>query len=122
MANRVLQTEVKEIIETTIDDISPFITAANIVVTDRLSGEGLSASLLKEIERWLSAHFIAMRERQAESEKLGDASSKWGGRFGRGLDFTQYGQQVKILDTTGILESIGMKKVSINTLMDLPTD
>ena len=117
MANRVLSSEVKEIIETTICDTTPFINTANAIVNEYLSNSGLSITILKQIELWLSAHLVAMRERQVTSEKLGDATTQYGGEFGLGLDFTQYGQQVKILDPTGTLTTIGKPKASLEVFV-----
>ncbi len=52
MAARVSDTEVKEIIDTTVTTTA-FITAANLLVNNVLSDAGHSEELLKEIERWL---------------------------------------------------------------------
>lgn len=103
MAERVTSDEVKKLIDTEISDLSPFIKAANLTVNQYIQNDGLGTALLKEIERWLTAHFVAMRERQLTSETVGDAANQYGGNFGMGLDFTQYGQQVKMLDATGKL-------------------
>lgn len=113
MALRVSDAEVKEIIETDIDDVTPFITAANLAVNDALSGEGLAAARLKEIERWLAAHLVAMRERQVASEGMLDSSVSYGGKFGMGLEFTQYGQQVNMLDPTGKIASLSKSKRAV---------
>jgi len=126
MANRVTVAEVQEIMDTgslTDAQVTAFITAANLTVTDKLGGStALSAAQLKEIERWLSAHFVAMRERQVADEKIGEASVKYGGQFGKMLDFTQYGQQVKILDTTGTLANIGKRKATFEVIDILDED
>lgn len=97
---RVSEIEVKEIIDTdlTAEQISPFLTAANLLITDVLSGEGYSTDLLKEIEKWLAAHFVAVRDPQAIKEKIGDAEITYSGKFDEGLKSTRYGQQVLILD------------------------
>ena len=113
---RVTQSEVRAVLDTDLEDLSPFITAAGALIEARLESQGLDENLLKEIERWLSAHFAAMRERQAVSESIGDASAEYGGSFGLGLDFTQYGQQVKVLDVTGTLAGLGKRKASILVL------
>ena len=62
MANRVNVNEVKEILNTSIDElnITAFIKAANLTVTELLGSDTtLSDDQLKEIERFLAAHFIA---------------------------------------------------------------
>jgi len=119
MAARVTEDEVKEILNTSLT-LTAFITAANLIVTDKLGPEGLSDDQLKEIERWLAAHFAAIRERQPQQEGIGDAQATYYGGSDLGLDFTPYGQQVKILDPTGILANIGKRKTEI-TAIDFST-
>lgn len=118
MANRCTAAEVKEIIDTdlTEEQVSPFITAANLTITDILGTSGLSSDQLKEIERWLSAHFVAVRDPRISAEKTADASATYQGKTAMGLDSTFYGQQAKMLDTTGVLANIGKKKASMNVL------
>lgn len=118
---RVTSDEVKEIIETSLTDISAFITSANLIVTNVLSEEGLGTSTLKEIERWLAAHLVAIRDPKVKSEKAGDGAAVYEmGTLGKGLDFTSFGQQVKLLDTSGKLANLGripakLKAVDIYT-------
>lgn len=106
---RVNGAEVKQIIETdlTAAEIDPFITVANILV-DQITG--LSAATLKEIERWLAAHYVAIRDPRQTKEVIGDAEDTYAVKVGFGLDGTTYGQQAKALDTTGTLVSMGKKK------------
>jgi len=120
MTERVTGDQVKQIIETdlTANEISPFVKAANLMVTDMLGSSGLSDPHLKEIERWLSAHLVAIRspDSVAKSEKTGDASITRHGQSGLGLDFTPYGQQVKVLDTSGIMADAGMQAASLEVI------
>jgi hypothetical protein len=112
MSTRVESDAVKEIIETSLTDpeIDAFITAANLTVTKLLADEDLSDDQLREIERWLAAHFIAStRERQVAQETAGQADTTYVGKSGMGLDATFYGQQAKILDTSGTLASLSDK-------------
>lgn len=104
MAARVSDAEVKEILDTSIST-TPFITAANLIVNQHLLNAALSDELLTEIERWLAAHLACMRD-----PRLRDAATEGGtrasyerGAAGKGLDATSYGQQVKLLDPTGLL-------------------
>lgn len=105
MALRVTEDEVHEIIDvdSEITTLIPFITAANLLVTERLGTSSLSAAQLKEIERWLAAHFVAVRDRRTSQETLGSANQSFTGKTGYGLEFTPYGQQVLLLDSTGLL-------------------
>ena len=106
MARRVSDTDVKKIIDTDLDDIIPFIDVANITVTNVVGGENLGASVLKELERWLSAHFIAVRDPVALKEKVDDAETTHALAIsntieGLGLNSTPYGQQVILIDPSG---------------------
>ena len=105
--------DVKEIFETdlTAAQLAPFCTSANLIVTDKLSGS-LDSEQCIEIARWFAAHLAASTlDRMADNEKIGEASIKYSGVTGKGLDATMYGQQVKLLDTSGILANLGKKKV-----------
>jgi hypothetical protein len=110
---RVEDAEVKEIVPTTIEDISAFIISANIMVTDVLGDSGLSDDRLKEIERWLAAHFVAMKDggARAVEEEVGRSRRRMGEAtrqiLGQGLKLTRFGQQAMILDTTGKLAELG---------------
>lgn len=112
MAERVAEIEVKEIIDTTLtdEDISPFISAANALVNATLLGESYSGALLKVIELWLSAHFVAIRDPQIAKEKLGEAEATYEGKTGTGLMHTRYGQQAILLDVNGVLAAIATSK------------
>lgn len=130
MANRVDANEVKEIIDTALGEstIEAFITAANVIVTSLLGSSGLGTAHLKEIERWLTAHLISCaRDRTVRTEQAGQASITYETQpLGKGLDASLYGQQVKLLDTTGILAAeIGaaaLKSASIYAITSFDTD
>ena len=112
---RVTDVEVKEILDTIIDT-TPFITAANLIVTEKLGGSDLSSAMLKEIERWLSAHLACSMDPRAKLESLGDGSKSYEGQTDLGLDNTKYGQNVKLLDTTGVLASLGKQAAKVEVL------
>lgn len=117
MANRVSDDGVKDIIaDTKVDDTTPFITTANTIVDNNLLGRGYAETLLTQIELWLSCHLVACFDKSPTGEKLGDAQDNFGGSLGMGLDFTQYGQQVKILDKDGILASLGRRRAFIKVI------
>ncbi len=117
MATRVTAAEVKEILDTSLSDavIEAFIQPANLTITELLGASGLSTATLKEIERWFAAHLLACtRERQSKMEVAGDAQISYQGVTEMGLDATFYGQQVKVLDTTGLMAaSIGKRAASV---------
>ena len=113
MSQRVTEQEVRNIFETDITDLSPFITAANLMVNENLFGQGLTDATLKEIERWLSAHLATARDPRTSKESMGDASQTYQGDSGLGLDSSRYGQMVKTLDPTGRLTAVGKKKAKM---------
>lgn len=116
---RTNDTEVKEIISLNVlTDTTPFITTANLLVTQHLGTSGLSTELLTQIEKYLAAHLVALHpdERQLTEQKIGDSTDKYGGSFGDMLNFTQFGQTVQMLDHTGALAGIGGESVEIDTI------
>lgn len=121
---RVTQAEVEEIIDNP-DSIAmdAFITAANLLVTEKLGSAGLSAALLKEIERWLAAHFFAIRDPRAKREEVGRSEIWYEGSWGRRLEFTRWGQQVMVLDPTGTLAKLGLPgaKFAVVSTGEIPT-
>jgi hypothetical protein len=120
MAFRVTPDEVRiimrEVNETDFPDatVNAYITGANATINENLVGQGLSTALLKEIERWLSAHLMAISQvRTTTKEKAGTAELHYIDNYGTGLGLSEYGQTVKGLDSTGILSSLGGKAVSV---------
>ena len=116
MAARVTATEVQAIlVENDLTDITveSFIAGATALVDAALASSSLSDALLKEIERYYTAHLISSTvERMALKEGAGGASITYTGGYGGGLDSTSYGQTVKALDTTGKMAALGGKAAS----------
>lgn len=114
---RVTAVEVKQIMDNSqLEDyqVDPFVTAANEVVTDLLGSSGLGSTLLKEIERWFTAHLIASsKERVARREEIDDVMIEYTGRFGSHLSSTPYGQVVETLDSTGKMSNAGNKEAGL---------
>ncbi len=113
MANRVTGSEVKAIINTSLTDaqVEPFITSANVVVTGRCSSYYTDAEM-KEIEKWLSAHLVSIRDpsRSAVIEQDADGPSQkyqLTSKSPVGLATTPYGQQVLVMDYQGKLADLG---------------
>jgi len=109
---RTTTTEVKEIIDTTLTDLTAFITAANLVVSKVYADDDVMTDVeLKEVERWLAAHYVAIRDPVARAEQADKASATYAwGDLGKGLEFTPYGQMALTLDLTGKLQQIGKRK------------
>lgn len=107
---RVTVAEVVTLTGTTVDvaTIALMILTATSIVNENLVGVdtcSLEDCTLKLIELYLAAHLVDMNN-QVKSEKLGDGADTYGGEFGKGLEFTSWGQQAKILDKCGILASL----------------
>jgi len=104
---RTSEQEVKAIIDTALtkEEVTPFVRAANLYVTNVLSGAGYDADTLKEIECWLAAHFVAIRDPRISQEAIGDVSASYDGKTGMGLNSTRYGQGAMTLDHLNILKS-----------------
>jgi len=111
--------EVKDIIDTNLSSsiVQAFIDDASNLLDELFEDEtGISDELLASIEKWLAAHFVAIRDQKPKSEKIGDASITYHGTSGKGLEFTPYGQQALLLDTTGRLKSIGGKRATFKAV------
>ena len=101
--------DVKAIIDTD-RDTQPFINTATLIVTEELSGKGLSSDRLDAITLYLSAHFVCVTEERGglRRSKLGDADESYVVPSSNEVGFasTRYGQQAMILDTTGTLANV----------------
>ncbi len=113
MSNRVTEADVLAIMDTELTDvqIAPFVATANVMVTKVCGGDtDYGDEQLAEIERWLAAHFAAIRDPQIAAEKTGDGGVTYHGKSGQGLDHTPYGQQVKIIDHKGKFAAMSQHK------------
>jgi len=122
MAVRVTATEVKAIMtDCTVADstIDIFIIAANLIINKIFVNDTTTSDeILKEIERWYSAHLVTStiwRVATIAREKVGDAEVEYGSKVeyvGKGYDMlrsTTYGQTVLALDTTGKMNRVGKR-------------
>lgn len=118
MAIRVNPDEVEQIISTDLTNLMPFIRSANIIVDKLLASDGdLDADQLQEIELWLSAHFVAIRDPVAKSESIGSTSITYFlSEPGKGLLATPYGQVACALDTTGKLANVAKAKAGLKAI------
>lgn len=102
--------EVVDLLDTTLSasEVEPFLTAAQRLVADHLEGEGVADATLTEIERYLSAHFATLRDREAAParESLDDYSVTYQGETGMHLEATHHGQTALLLDPTGKLQAL----------------
>jgi len=97
--------------------INTFITVAEEVVTNIYAGSTTSVTLLKEIERYLTAHMIVSTlYRMGKEEKVSEAQIKYTGEWKEGLSSTPYGQMLLTIDTTGLILKSGKRSASIRTV------
>jgi hypothetical protein len=115
MAARVTSSEILEIMDNCpLTSLTAFIDAGTLVI-DSVFGSSDQTALTKEIERWFVAHMVASTVfRTTSDEKVGDASVKYTGQWGKRLESTPYGQMVMQLDTSGkMANAIGGAAASI---------
>lgn len=85
-----------------ITDLTRFISAAEQLVDRQCVPTGkYNASELANIEMWLAAHFVAIRDPRYASETMGAASVTMQNKIGMNLGSTPYGQQAMLLDDQG---------------------
>jgi len=110
---RVSDAEVAAILDTTVTSFTPFITAANTLVTTMLAtpAKVTNTTLLKEIERWLAAHFFKCSlEMQEKVHEVGETKATFFGASNEKLlNSTLYGQTALVLDTSGTLSNLGKR-------------
>ena len=84
--------------------VTPFISTANLVVEEDLVGKGMSESRLKEIEKYLAAHFATVTTGELTARKVGDSMDDFvKTRMYEGLRGTTFGQQAVSLDASNTL-------------------
>lgn len=107
MANRVTDTEVKEIKAVTIDT-TPFIDAANLIVSDINSrcNKSFDETRLTQIELYLSAHFAGTFDPEVVSEKFENTTNTYhvGSASLSGVMSDKYGQMANMLSESCLHE------------------
>lgn len=90
--------------------VTPFIEAANAIVTRVLASfTEYNDEDLELIERWLSAHFYAIRDPRVTSESAAGLGQSFQHREGLIFQSTQFGQMALVLDTSGRLAALSMQ-------------
>ena len=89
--------------------LTPFIEVANALVTELCLTSGYDATRLELIERWLSAHFYAVRDPRVGFETVKGVGQSFTRKIDYGLRVTHYGQQALLLDTAGNLASLNKR-------------
>jgi len=110
MSQRVTEAEVKQIIDTALSDqeVTIYLCSASSLIDSLLTGLGYSTKELANIELWLAAHFISVRDPAVKNETIGAANVSYHGNIiaGTGLMFTPYGQQVLLFEYKGKFASL----------------
>lgn len=112
MAIRTTSADVALIIEVeTSISLDPFIEVASALVDELLVTTPVTYddTRLELIERWLSAHFYAIRDLRRSQERAGSVGELFQFRLGLNLAVTMYGQQVMLIDTAGILAALSKR-------------
>lgn len=106
---RVNETEVKEIMRSSSileETLTPFINTANLMVETHLVPKGLSEDILKEIEKYLSAHFACARYPYLIEQDWDGVKGKTSNATGRGFLSTPFGATALSLDYSRTLSSL----------------
>ena len=81
----------------TTDQINAFISDASVWVDANLASDSLSDTLLEKIEKYLTCHFITLRDPRLTDGAIGDVREK----FQRDTSMTEYLKAAMALDPTG---------------------
>lgn len=104
---RVTDADIQAIRPTTVDTL-PFIAVASLLVDQYVGAAGWSLAMAVEIERWLTAHLMEVAAPMATQRRLGTTDVRYEqAQLGEGLKATRFGQQVLLLDTSGMLAGQG---------------
>ncbi len=89
-------------------DLAPFIEVASQMVTDICTNydPAYTADKLELIERWLAAHFYAIRDPRVDDEKAGPVAQSFQYKVDLNLAVTTYGQTAMTIDTEGGLGAL----------------
>lgn len=115
-------TDVDEILDTSISNLTPWVEAANSVV-DRVASEDsnndLSSGDLQRIEKFLAAYYATAQDPRAESMSGASRSESRYDVDGEGN--ASYKEVAEAIDTTGVVASAGLPtaKVSVPSVKDL---
>ena len=98
---RTTDTLVRQIfdVDPTITDLTAFINAAHNLVNAKCTG--ITEENATEVETWLAAHFLGIRDLRPASETAKGVGQTYQHRVDLGLSCTEYGQMAMQLDETG---------------------
>jgi len=117
---RITVDDLRDIFDTDIEyaKLLTFIQTAHVLVNQVVEPKGvLDSDGLFQVELWLAAHFASIKDPIALRSKIGD-SEAWlfpaavTTAWGTGLKLTPYGQMALVMDTSGGLIDLGLRKAS----------
>lgn len=107
------------------DSFQSFIDLANDLADELCAGDSLitgtphTLSRMDKIKTWLAAHFIKILDPQLVREEVSTLRMVYQQEVKLGLDQTRYGQQAKIIDTSGGLaawdEQVKKNSIKVRT-------
>jgi hypothetical protein len=116
---RVTASAVKEVIETELTDaeVNACINTANVLIQgrSRMLTE-LSDDTLTQIELWLAAHFVSVRDPRVAQETVDDTTIRYELPKAGSLTESTYGQVAVALDTTLSLVGSTVRRAVIEVL------
>jgi len=86
-------------VDAAITDLTPFINTANALVESHCTD--IAEAAATDVETWLAAHFITIRDPRVSSEKAGEVSQNFQYKLDLGLGCSMYGQTAMGIDPTG---------------------
>jgi hypothetical protein len=92
-------------------DTAPFIEVASNLVDRTCVSSGYDTATLELIERWLSAHFYAIRDMRRATQQVGSVLESFQHKVDLNLAVTVYGQQAMIIDSEGNLAALNRRTV-----------
>lgn len=92
--------------------VTQFIDSATMLVTEKCDtvSNSYSVERLEMIERYLAAHFAAVKYPRTTSESAAGTSESYQTSVGKGFELSPFGQHAMLLDTGG-----GLAKLNKNT-------
>lgn len=116
---RTNNSDVQDIFDTDLDTtaLDAWIEIANEHVDDIADADSsIDSTRLTKIEKLAACHFAAAQDPRLEEYRVGDAQGSFQGDTGMYYDSTVYGQQARMLDPTGTLADVGLRKASVSVV------
>lgn len=109
--NDMLIGQLLDIVITVITNSTQFIQTANTLVTKFCSTDNYTVAELTQIETWLAAHFISVKQKIAREEKVDELTDRFEGVTKMHLQSSLYGQTAMTLDWAGGLSTWNLQAI-----------